>query len=228
MLTLASLRNIYEGMQADADAAAAMLVALDNAIQKYKVDGSRSPAWIAEKIAEARAQHLPAIREKVATFDERLATMKAQKRYWQSTPFVLSHRTFNSNPTNDAMIAARYRGECAAMSGDVLQLTAESAKEDGNLALLWQCVLAGNERQATSGWKGVRLDDVKIPEQKQALDLIEAAEGAAWLAHSTHAVASGGVLTGTDKLIAARIKQARLGPVPTTHNSPGRAPPKAP
>jgi len=209
MLTLPNLKKMHAGLQSDADSAAAKAAALDAAIQKIKADGSRHPTWIAEKIAEARAAALPAIAAIVRTFDERLKLMEAQKRFWESKPFVLSLQKFDaSNPANDAVIAARYLGELSMTSAAVLQLTADSAKEDNNFPLLWHCALAGQQRAGEPGWTGISLDDVEIPDQKTALDLIAAAKSLTWLAHSTYSVASGNVLTGVERLALARSQQA--------------------
>src|SRR5258706_13908305 len=124
---------MYKGLQDDHDRAAAQARALDNVIQKYKADAGRHPDWIAEKIREARTQHLPLIAAIIHDFDERLALMEAQKRYWESKLLVLSLQRPSANPLNDCIIAARYLRELSAMPTAVLQLVADGAKEDKDL-----------------------------------------------------------------------------------------------
>jgi hypothetical protein len=227
MLPFASMKNLYDGLLADADAAAARGRALDDAIGKIQADASLSPQWKTDQIAELRKAALDAIREKVKTFDERVAVMESQKRFWSNTEFVVSAVLyFNDSETNDAIIAARHLAECKAMPSYLLQLTADSAKQEKNYPLLTQCWLAGQGRSG-EGWRGVDFSGVVLPQQKQVLDMIEQAKGIAWAAHSTLSVASGGTLTGADKLALARVEQARKGGAPTTHNSQGRAAPKA-
>jgi len=209
MITLDALKKVHGGMKGDVAAAQAKLTSLDSAIAKIKEDGTRHPTWIEERIAEARAAALPAIAAIVRTFDERLKLVEAQKRFWESKAFVLSLQKFDSsNPANDAVIAARYLGQLSMTSAAVLQLTADSAKEDSNFPLLWHCALAGQQRAGEPGWSGISLDDVEIPDQKTALDLIAAAKSLTWLAHSTYSVASGNVLTGVERLALARSQQA--------------------
>lgn len=228
MLSIESVRNVSNGLQADADAVGALGRGLDDFIQRVKADATRSPEWKSEQIAAARKACLEKMAEKIKTFPERVQALEAQRQYWSNVAFLLSRQKFDASETNDSIVKMRQLRECEAMPPALLQLTADSAKEDKNLPLLWQCHLAGHALRGGAGWKGIHLDDVKVPNQDEALRLIALASAVEYAARSAYGVASGGILTGADKLNLARVQQVRANQVQTRHNSPGRVTPKAP
>jgi hypothetical protein len=223
MLLLATLKYMEQALKADADYTAGLAAALDAEIQKIKSDASRSPQWVADQIESARDAAIKLILSRIKSVRERVASMIEQRNYYKSTTFLLSRQVFNDSETNDSIIKAHHLRECEAMPAALLLLTAESAKEDKNLALLWQCWLAGNLRGPADGWKGVSLEGVTVPQQDEALQLIAMGEVHARAVEMAFTVASGGVLTGVDKLqFGHLIEAARPGGPKTRHNSEGR------
>lgn len=204
MFKLNQIQAIHSGMQADVNTMRAALDKLNAGIQRIKSDGTRHDSYIAEKVDEARAAAMPPLTEKLVTFGPRLATVKAQQRYWDSKPFLLSQQVFDSDPAKDGTIRQAKGAEFAAMDSALLQLAADSAKEDKNFPLLYQAYLAGLARHSQPGWDGIDLADVVIPEQAEALRLIRECEGLAMQAQDIVAQASGSGLTPVRKLQTAR------------------------
>ena len=208
MLEINSIRTIHAGMKADVEKAQALLASLDSSIQKIKADGSRHPNWIAEKIAELRAQKIPAIGAIIRTFDDRSAEVMADKPNWQNKPLLLSRQRFDKDPVSDATIRQSRLTECERMDAATLQIVADNAKGENNLPLFWCCFVTGLQRAGQPGWGGIDFANVVIPDQAEALQLIEQCSALTHLAHSCYSQASGNVLTGLDKMQVARATQS--------------------
>jgi len=208
MLNLESLKNIHNGMKSDVEKSQKLLANLDTEIQKIQADGTRHPTWIKEKIDEARAKALPAIGEVVRTFDERNATVQADRPNWLSKSLLLSRQKFDADAATDATIKIASLTEFAAMDSSTLQLVAANASSEKNLPLVWCAYLSGLSRAGQPGWAGFALDKVEIPGQAEALDLIARCQSLLWLAHSAYSQASGHVPTGLDKMQSARAQAA--------------------
>lgn len=204
MMKLAQLQAIHGGLQSDVATLQANLDRLNAEIFRIKSDNSRHDSYIAEKVDDAKKAALPAMGERLGTFGFRLETAKAQRKFWESTPMVLAQQTFDNDPVKDAAIRQSKGFEFAAMDSSLLQLVADSAKEDANLPLLFQAYIAGFARHGQPGWRGIDLSDVVIPEQAAALQIIRQCEGLAMQASDILAQASGGGLTPVRKLQTAR------------------------
>lgn len=204
MLTLDEIKAEHSAMKADVDKAEALLLAFDAEVQRIKADGTRHPDYVREKIEAAQKKAQPAIADIVRTFEARLAPVTGQKRYWQSKPLLLSLQTFDEDAVRDSAIRGRYAAEFAAMPAALLQLVADEAIDADNLPVLYQAVLAGMAHAGSPGWSGISLDEVEIPEQADALALIDKCSALTHMAHSIFSRAAGNILTGIDKMSLAR------------------------
>lgn len=208
MLKIEILRIMKASMKADTDKAQSLLASLDNEIQRIKADGSRHPNWIAEKITEARAKAIPAIGEIVKTFDDRNVQAMAQKEFWQSKKLLLSQQRFDKDPVSDATIRSARLAEIALLDVVTLKSVSDDAKFDNNLPLLWMCFLVGQGRSDHPGWDGIDISAITIPDQDEALLLIEQCSALTHLAHNCYGQANGRVDTGLDKMTLARVTQS--------------------
>ena len=207
LLSVESLRKVRAGMQADIQAAQGLLSTLDAGIQKIKDDSTRNVDYQNAKVRELRNAALPAIGERVRTFDDRLEHVVGSQKYWQSKTLVLSMQAFDTDPVSNSTIRLRHVMEFAVMPAAVLQLIADDAIASANWPVLWQAYLAAQQRAGEPGWSGISLDEVEIDDRTEALKIIETCKTLAWTAHNVYGTASGNVMTGIDKLAAARAQQ---------------------
>lgn len=123
----------------------------------------------------------------------------------------LSLERFDSkDAVNDATIRAQRVTELALVGATMLQELWQVALTRGDLPQLYQLFLAASQplNQLPTGRVSLALDDVVVPDQVMALELIAEAQGLAWAAHAALAMASGRPVTGVDKLIGARLLAA--------------------
>lgn len=204
MLKLPQLQAIRSGLQSDVATLQAIGDKLNGETVRLKSDTSTKDSHIAEKVDEARGAVLPRMGEILGTFGARLDTVKAQQKFWESKPMVLSLQAFDSDPVKDATIRLAKMAELAAMDSALLQLTADSAIDDNSFPMIHMTYVAGFSRHGQPGWRGIDLSEVVIPEQDAALLLIREVEGLAMRAQDIFAQASGGGLTPVRKLQTAR------------------------
>jgi len=227
MKPLSSLTKTRDTMKADVLTAQAKLDALDATIATIKADGSRNPDWINAKITEARKAALPAIAAIVRDFDERLTDVVAQRRLWSNRLLVLSTQRFSPDDLIESTTRLRWAAELANVGPVLLAAIFDNARDESNLALVYQVILASGQPPNKPGdGSNVPLDlgDLVLPQQLAALQAIKDCENLTWQAHSAYSLASGAVLTGVSKLASARAKAATEPARQTAHNSAGREP----
>jgi|GEM_PF-4299233 len=204
MLKLNQIQAIHSDMKSDVDAMQQTLNRLNAEITHIKSDGTRHDSYIKDKVAEARNKPLSELGAILGTFGTRLDKVKAQRPYWDNVPFLLGQQVFDNDPVKDATIRLAVGSEFALMDSTLLQLAADSAKDDKNLPLLWQTWLAGLNRNGQPGWRGLDITGVVIPDREEALLLIRGCEGLTMQASDIMAQASGGGLSSVRKLQTAR------------------------
>lgn len=207
MLKLPQLQALRAGMQSDVNEMQAALGRLNSEIERLKSDPSRNADWLRSKIEEARAAAMVPLGEKLGIFGARLEATRAQERFWQSKELVLSLQAFDADPAKDAAIRLAKIAEFAATPARVLQLIADSAKEDNNFPLLYTAYIAGHDRTGQPGWRGIDLADVALPEQDAALQIIREVEALTMRAQDIVALASGSGLSPVRKLQTARASR---------------------
>jgi hypothetical protein len=148
-------------------------------IDAFKVDGSRSESFNAERIQKTRGEALPAIsaQNEIITATEK--ELYAQKPFYESKPLILSLETFNNDPAKDATIRANLGRELATMPIALLRLSIESAKADKNLPFFYQGYLAATARNnefRQAGGFDVGIESVDIPNQLEGLAAISQAK----------------------------------------------------
>ena len=216
MINFASLEKVSGGLKATLAGMKRRIDELNGKIDRFASDKTRSQSYVAENIKAEREKLLPAFDKDLASMREIAANVEAQEEFWASRPLLLSRIPFDSDPATDAQIRMRYVGELAAMDLPLLSLTMKNALSDGNLALVWACVLAG--RAAGAGtlpdWSAI-----EIPDQAAALALIDGCDASLAEAELIVEGARGLSMDPLRKLTLGRRMQPNA---PTQHNSPGR------
>ncbi len=207
MWPINQIEGTHAKMKSSVQAAQKLLADLDARIAEIQRDGSRHPNWIAEKERAARAETAPKIGALIRDIEKEVGAVHAQRRFWGSKTMLLSQQMFDPNPAHDAAIRTRYMNELSLLNADELKLVAEAAVAAKNLPLVWQAHLAGRKRSDPE-WRGIPLDDVVVPEQTVALNLIDECGALASIGHNTYRQAEGKSLTGLEKLEAARAQQS--------------------
>lgn len=155
----------------------AMVSRLASQIDEIRLDASHSEAYIEEEIANLRQERIPAIEEIQKIIRAVAEELEPQKRFWESTPLVLSKFHFTGGSENDleqwaqdAQIRLSVLNELSALPEFLLKLHFESALLDRDWAMLFQCFLAGQK-------KGIVFENLgDIPDQMQSLLSIETAQ----------------------------------------------------
>lgn len=216
MLAVATLANMRDGLLADVIKARSRFLNLDAELQKVRDDSSRTQDYMRQKFKDLRDVGLPGIAEVISTFAARLERVIGSERYWKSRALVMSLQRFDPDLVKDSVIRQRYIAEFALMPAAVLQLAADAAKMAGDLPLLWQAYLAAQRFEGKPGWSGIKIDDVTIPAQDEALQLIDECKAMNWAVHSLYATACGNdPMLPADKISAVRefpaLQKMKLG-----------------
>ena len=203
MLSLDTLKTVKAKLQNDLNQAQARLAQLDSDVQGVANARGMLPDYKTEKIDALRQAAVADIGALVSDFDARLAPVKAQRKFWESTKLLMSRLRFAEDPAIDATIRLQRADEFSRMDAETLQLVAENSRLESDWPSLWQAYLAGLQHVGKPGWSGIDLPPA--PDQGAALGLIKSCEDLLWLAHNTFARANGAQPTGADKLVHARM-----------------------
>lgn len=171
MLTLQNLQTLLTESQAIVERWQVAVDALLRDIQRLKKINAKYPDVMLEEVALRRSKAREVIGDKEQRLSQIAQIATAQEKFWADSAFLLSRTRFDEDSAKDAVIRARWLAELSAMSASTLQLVRQNALEESALALLWQCVLANQQRAE----KLVALDltAVVIPQQAEALAAIQ-------------------------------------------------------
>jgi hypothetical protein len=216
MHNLTTLQNVAGGAAKSIASMRRTIDALNGTIVRLESDKSRSREFVLEQVKAEREKVLPALGESLKSVREAAAVAEQNREFWAYRDLLLSRIQFDSDPAVDAALRLRYATELPAMDLPLLKATQKNALADGNLALVWACVMA-----ARSSGVGALADlsAVEIPQQAAALSLIDSCDGYLAEAEMIVASANGLSMDPVRKLTFARRMQPNM---PTSHNSQGR------
>lgn len=152
----------------------AIVEKMNKDIDAERLDKSRTPQYVNERVQMIREQRTPAVSgqyEQILAINKELQN---QEKYWLLKPLVLSLFTFDEDRARDAAIRGNVGRELSAMPAKVLNLACQSAVENKDFPKLYQCYLAVHSRADETQKSGLDIDfnAVEIPEQLQALSEI--------------------------------------------------------
>lgn len=209
MLNIDQMHEVHKGIKQAIATMSEKLTQLQAEIKRIQADGTRHPAWITEKSNELRSKYLGELNSILGSVERGYERLKAQHKFYGDKSLLLSKLPFTPDLAQDSAIRLRYLEEFSRMPGRLLQLVADDALADNNLPLLYMTYLTG--KKGSSGWRGIDLSRVNIPNQDAALAIIEEARGLAMQAHNIVALASGQEIFGLRKLQTARALGAANG-----------------
>lgn len=149
---------------------------LASKIDELHDDGTYTEAFIKEQVETERQNTLPGIEKLHETIKEVAEELKTQQAFWESTPMVLSQMSFvggsDEGRAQDALIRLAFGHELEGLSESLINLHLESAVQDQNWPLAYQCYVAAERKDiAIEG-----LYEIDIPGQLKALLSIETAQ----------------------------------------------------
>ncbi len=119
---------------------------LTEEVDLYRLDGSRSAAFVEEQTQRLRDKAMPAISKQFNRINEIAQELQTQKPFYESKPLLLSCETFDDDPAKDAAIRMSKGRELAAAPLSLLRLYIKSAAADKDLPAFYQGYLAANAR----------------------------------------------------------------------------------
>ena len=195
-------------MQRALDSAAAQVDREAKDVKAVADTPGLDPDFKRQRLEQIRAPYVDAVAALVGDSDAMLALVKAQKPHWNSKEWLLTRAAFSTDPVADAQIKSQKQAEFAAMNPATLQLVADAAVADGDLATLGVAVNVSGGYSGQPGWRGVDLSRIDFPEQAAALSAIAACESLSVLIHQQWVLARGQAMTPASKLTAARAQVA--------------------
>lgn len=184
MITLGKIEEIVKEMKRHQGEVGRSQGELDATIARITADATRHPAYIEEKVTEARSKATPAIYETLGKINALHESLIKAAGLWQDKRFLLSTKPLtqplNSIPgapakdqAAEALARLAKMTEYSKLDADLLHAVADDAKREGRLAELHLACLENNGRdQEQPGWKPIDLGGVELPDQVQALELL--------------------------------------------------------
>ncbi len=182
-----------------------------------KIDSAgRTHEWVADKQREIRAKFTPAISDTLLAVTKLHDEIKPSQKFWESSKFVISTRPVSTpssdnmyNPadqTAEAQARLSKMQEYSKMPSDLLHLHADAAKATEQYGVLHLINLENNSRDTTgAGWEPIDLAGLVLPDQEQALKLIQESNGTQLTIENIWKAATGGHVSAADRITAARL-----------------------
>lgn len=187
---------------------------LQSAIAEVEKDGLLNDSQREFAIKKAREKEVPKIIEVLNKIQDIAKATRGQQRYWESADFVLAQTMFSEAPSIHATVSMAKRQELVGMSGPLLALTFQDAKDTQNFALMnlvlsvrAQRLQAGEDSDHLGGNEAFSLNGVEIPGQRQALAALTAIDTDRKLAETAFSAANGTRIDPAGKLVNARTQQ---------------------
>lgn len=200
MKSLAEIKAIKSAMNATVVAMQQRLDKLDAEIIRAKSDSSRSPEYIRETVQRLQADALPFFGDKMREVQAAAKDVAIARGAWESKPYLLSMQRFSEIEQAEALIRLRWATEIARMPEPLFELLINDAMAAGNMPLLYQAYLV----KPTA----IKLDDVVIPDQAEALETIRACMAFPHQAELIAGQATAAGVSAARKLQLARQMQA--------------------
>ncbi|HOI17584.1 MAG TPA: hypothetical protein PK036_14695 [Geobacteraceae bacterium] len=216
MITLGKIEEIVKEMKRHQGEVGRLQGELDATITRITADATRHPAYIEEKVTEARGKATPAIYEALGRINALHESLVSDERFWRDKRFLLSTKPLTEAlnsipgaPAKDAGVEAMARiakmTELSKLDAEQLHLAAENAKLEKQWGELHLITLENNGRdQKQPGWKAIDLSDVVLEDQEQALRLFGEARKMASGISLAMKTAEGKAVSPTDRINAER------------------------
>ena len=218
MMNLESLKKVASGAKSTVTGMQKVIDSLNGKIEQAEADKTRSQTYIAESIKAERDKAMPGLLKDLASLRDVAETVKPHREFWADRALLMSRIPFDSDSVADAQIRMSLTGSLAAMDQPLLAATQKNALVDGNLAVVWACVMAG---RAAGHGDLADLTAVAIPQQSEALALIDGLDSSLAEGELIVAGAGGMSMSPAQKLTIAHRMQPNQ---PTRHTSADRAP----
>lgn len=156
-----------------------MVDRLASKIDELHDDGTHTEAFIKEQVETERQNALPGIEKLHETIKEVAEDLKTQQAFWESTPMVLSQMSFvggsdtDEGRAQDATIRLSIGHEMEGLSESLINLHFESAVQDQNWPMAYQCYCAAQRKDVVIIES---FHEIDIPGQLKALLSIETAQ----------------------------------------------------
>lgn len=219
MMNLQSIQKVASGAKSMVASMEKIIGSLNKKIEEADADKTRSQGFKAEQIKAARDEAMPGLLADLKAIRDAAGAVEPHREFWADRALLLSRVPFDPDPAIDATLRIRYAGELVVMDAVLLSATQKNAISDRDLALTWACVMAG--RVAAHG-DLADLSGLEIPQQSEALGLIDSLDASLAAAEMIVATASGMSMSPAQKLTLAHRMQPNE---PTRHNSEGRVTP---
>lgn len=200
MKSLAEIKVIKSAMNATVVTMQQRLDKLDAEIARAKSDSSRSPEYIRETVQRLQHDALPFFGDKMREVQAAAKDVAIARGAWESKPYLLSMQRFSEIEQAEALIRLRWATEIARMPEPLIELLINDAMAAGNMPLLYQAYLV----KPTA----IKLDDVVIPDQAEALETIKACMAFPHQAELIAGQATAAGVSAARKLQLARQMQA--------------------
>lgn len=231
MITLGKIEETVKEMRRHRAEVTRLQGELDATIGRITADATRHPAYIEEKVTEARGKATPAIYETLGRLHALHEGLVKASAPWHDKRFLLSTKPLteplNSIPgapakdqAAEALARLSKMTELSKLDADLLHAVADDAKRENRLAELHLACLENNSRdQKQPGWRPVDLAGVELPDQMQALELLTEARKMANGISIAMKQAEGKPVSPVD-----RISAERGGPPPFAGPQPAGSP----
>lgn len=175
---------------------------LNALVEKLEADTSRSRQYTLEVVKTARAEAWPALDADLQAIRELAAKGEIERPFWSNATFLLQRQKFASD---DAAQHAKWHAELAGAPDPLLRLAFDSARLDGDLAMVWLAFAEASRR-------GVVLDlaGVVVPGQTEAMAAINELEYNERSAEMQTLAASGQTIDPIRKMNLARSRLTGL------------------
>ncbi|MHB8496056.1 MAG: hypothetical protein ACYC9Z_18640 [Casimicrobiaceae bacterium] len=208
VVKLSWLQDRRTSMQLNVTRATEQVNKLTNAVQAVLDTPGLDPDYKRLKIEGLRKPVVDAVIALVNDTDAQNASAVEQKALWQSKSWVLQRAVFDADPVADATIRQAKQLAFAAMNPATVQSIADAAIIDGDLPTLAVVMSVSLAFSGRPGWRGVSLDNVVLPEQDAALQVIRDCGNLVTLMYQQYTLAQGKQMTSIAKATAGRAAQA--------------------
>lgn len=221
---ISEIKSVLDKITAHKSAAEAAFTQMQHEIGK--IDPRFSADVIAEKTKEVRSKHSEAVRDNFSQVRELSTALSGSRQFWSNKSFVLSRRSASETttghpaaPPKDAGAEATTRLqlmiEFKQMPTDLLRLRVlaeKSAAMSGAPAgSLYLASAEYSTRTAAPEYEAISLDDVVLADQREALQMLDAAQAAGTATEHLFRQSLGQKITPTDRMNAARELAAAGG-----------------
>jgi hypothetical protein len=139
--------------------------------ERFRADTSRSENYITENVRASRDTAVADIGAHYPTVVPNAKAAAAARRHWESKELVLSQKRYSSDLT--VAIRSARLAEFANLPSALLAQIADNAREQGDAVTAWIAYASNLGHAGGPGFVPIDLAAVELPEQTEALRLID-------------------------------------------------------